>query len=192
MARSFEPTAAGMAALAPYWSSFVSARSQGLRSTDMWGIMQEAFQAGGPALEGATIFDVNAMWARAGETLTAAAAFGNASPGDAVTGDHWAWAPWATPDTAAWQTPTYMINYAVQGVDAEGNLMFDETGNPVPVWGATDWQGSLDVTVQDVLDRIQGSATAALDTGSPGMAAQMAGQSVSALGQVLTAQIMRF
>ena len=189
---SFEPTAEGLAALTPYWSSYVNARSQGLRSSDMWGIMQEAFEQGGPALTGATIFDNNRMWQRAGDLINAQAAFGQAAPTDAVTGDMWAWAPWTTPSTADWQAPNYMVNYATAAVSSEGEILTDTDGNPIPVWGATDWQGSIDVTTQDVVDRVMGSAQAALDTGSPGTTGQLSALGGAALGNVLAVQILRF
>jgi hypothetical protein len=192
MARSYEPTAEGISLLTPYWSSIAGARAQGYNRGETWSIIQEQFQAGGPSYAGATIFDMNAMWARAGEMLNAQTAFGQAAPTDAVTGEMWAWAPWTTPTTADWQTPNYMINYATAAVDAEGNLLVDDNGQPIPVWGATDWQGSIDVTTQDIVDRVMGSAQAALDTGSPGTRNQMQAAGAIGLGDVLAVQILRF
>lgn len=192
MARSFDPTAEGLNLLSPYWSSIVGARAQGLRQSDVWGVLTEIFQEGGPSFQGATIFDMNAMWGKAGEVLTAEANFGAAAPTDAVSGGMWAWAPWAFPDTAAWQTPNYMINYATAALDAEGNILLDDAGNPIPVWGATDWQGSIDVTTQDVIDRVLGSAQSALDTGSPGTRNQLTAAGATGLGDVLSVQILRF
>ena len=192
MARSFDPTAEGLSLLSPYWSTILGARQQGYTRAEVWGLIQEAFQEGGPSFQGATIFDMNTMWSRAAEVITAEVNFGRAAPTDAVSGDMWAWAPWATPDVAAWQTPNYMINYAVSALDAEGNILLDEAGNPIPVWGATDWQGSIDVTTGDIIDRVSGSAMAALDTDSPGALRQMEAAGASGLGTVLSVQILRF
>jgi hypothetical protein len=176
----------------PYWSSIVSARSQGYRPQEVWGILTEQFQQGGPAFQGATIFDMNTMWGRAGDLLAAEQQFRSADPANPVTGDMWAWAPWAAPTTAAWQTPNYMLNYAHAALDAEGNVLVDTEGNPVPVWGATDWQGSLDVPAQDVIDRALGSAQSALDTGSPGTLAAFGQVGAAGFGPLLSMQIMRF
>lgn len=192
MPQSFEPTAEGTSLLTPYWSSYVNARSQGLRSSDMWGIMNEQFESGGPAFAGATIFDNNRMWQRAGELIQAQDRFGQAAPTDAVSGDMWAWAPWTSPTTADWQTPNYMVNYAHAAVDAEGNILRDDNGAPIPVWGATDWQGSIDVTTQDIIDRVMGSAQSALDTGSPGTTGQLSAAGAVGVGDVLAVQILRF
>lgn len=192
MARVNVPTAEGLSLLAPYWSTILGAREQGYRSYEVWSLLNEQFQAGGPAYAGASIFDLNEYWQRAGQVISAEQAFGQAQPGEAVTGQMWAWAPWAAPDAAAWQTPNYMVNYSTAALDSEGQILLDEAGNPVPVWGATDWQGSIDVTTQDILDRVLGSAQAALDTGSPGTAVQLDGAGGSSLGQVLSVQIMRF
>lgn len=192
MARSFEPSAEGIAALTPYWTSILGARSQGGSRTDAWAAVQEGFQAGGASPIGATIFDMNEMWRRVGEVILAQDAFGAAEVGQAVTNEMWSWAPWATPDTAAWQTPNYMLNYTVQAVDAEGNLLVDDEGEPIPVYGATDWQGSIDVTTADVIDRVLGSAQSALDTGSPGTRNQLSGLGATGLGEVLSVQILRF
>lgn len=192
MPRSVAPTAEGLSLLSPYWSSIVGARAQGMTRADTWNVITEAFQSGGPSFQGATIFDMNAMWAKAGDLINAEAAFGASPRENPVTGDMWAWAPWAFPDTAAWQTPNYMINYATAALDAEGQILTDDNGQPIPVWGATDWQGSIDVTTQVVIDRVLGSAQAALDTGSPGTRNQMGEAGAVGLGGVLAVQIMRF
>lgn len=192
MARTNQATAEGISLLSPYWSTIVGARAQGLSRSDTWGLLEEGFQAGGASFRGATIFDMNAMWQRAGQVLSAEAAFGSSPRENPVTGDMWAWAPWAGPSTAAWQSPQYMINYATAATDAEGNVLLDDEGNPIPVWGATDWSGSLDVTTGAVIDRVIGSAQAALDTGSPGIRNQFAAIRATSLGDVLSVQILRF
>lgn len=192
MAKINQPTAEGLSLLSPYWSTIVGARAQGLSRVDTWGLMEEGFQQGGASFRGATIFDMNAMWTRAGEVLSAEAAFGSAPRENPVTGEMWAWAPWAGPSTAAWQSPNYMINYATAATDAEGNVLLDDAGNPIPIWGATDWQGSIDVTAQEVIDRVLGSAQAALDTGSPGTRRQFEALGATSLGDVLAVQILRF
>ena len=192
MARANTATAEGLSLLAPYWSSIVSARSQGLSRADTWGVITEQFQEGGPAFQGATIFDMNTMWGRAGELLNAETTFGAAPAENAIGSDMWSWAPWASPTTAAWQTPNYMLNYSQYAADAEGNILTDTEGNPLQIWGATDWQGSLDVTKQAVLDRVQQSALSSLDIGSPGIAAQMSAAGATGFGGIASVQIMRF
>jgi hypothetical protein len=176
----------------PYWTSIVGARQQGFRPQEVWSVLNEQFQEGGPSFQGATIFDMHTMWSRAGEVLNAETQFGAADPGQAVTSEMWAWAPWAGREVAAWQTPNYMLNYTYSAVDAEGQALMDTEGNPVQVWGATDWQGSIDVTAQDIIDRALGSAQSALDTNSPGTAAQMASIGGIGIGDITSVQILRF
>lgn len=192
MARANTATAEGLSLLAPYWSSIVSERANGNTPQNTWGVLTELFQEGGPSFQGATIFDMNAMWGRAGQLLNAEAAFGAEPAANPVNGDMWAWAPWAAPTTEAWQTPNYMINYSQYAADAEGNVLLDTEGNPLQIWGATDWQGSLDVTKQTVLDRVQESALSSLDIGSPGIAAQMSAAGATSFGGIASVQIMRF
>jgi hypothetical protein len=192
MAPANQPTAEGISLLTPYWSTIVSARAEGYRRYEVWSILQEQFQAGGPQYQGATIFDMNVMWSRAGELLNAEAAFGAANPANPVTSEMWAWAPWTSPTTAAWQTPNYMLNYSYTVRDAEGNIVVDQNGSPLLAWGATDWQGSLDVLGQNIIDRALGSAQAGLDIGSPRAVAQMADLGGLTLGNIVNVQILRF
>ena len=192
MAPINQPTAQGISLLTPYWSTIVSARAEGYRRYEVWSILQEQFQAGGPSYQGATIFDMNLMWTRAGDLLNADAAFGAANPNNPVTSEMWAWAPWTSPTTASWQTPNYMINYSYTMLDAEGNVILDENGNPLLAWGATDWQGSLDTLGQNILNRVEGSVTASLGTGSPRLLAQMAAAGGVSLGSIVNVQILRF
>lgn len=192
MARNFEPTAEGLSLLAPYWSSIVSARQQGYRSYEMWSILNEQFQEGGPAYAGATIFDLNRMWQKAGDLLNAEAAFAAEPKENPVNSQMWAWAPWAAESTAAWQTPNYMINYAYYAADTNGEILTDLNGDPLRVWGATDWQGSLDVLVSDIEDRVLQSAQAALDTGSPGHLNQLGDAGPVSIAGIAAVQILRF
>lgn len=192
MPRTTVATAEGLSLLAPYWSSIVAERQRGNTAQNTWGVLTELFQEGGPSFQGASIYDMNQMWRRAGELLNAEASFGAAPRENPVDSNMWAWAPWAAPSTATWQTPNYMLNYAYTAADAEGNLLVDPDGNPLQVWGATDWQGSIDVTVQDIIDRTLASAQSALDTGSPRSQAQMAGIGGISIGDISTVQIMRF
>jgi hypothetical protein len=190
--RQFAPTAEGIAALAPYWTSIVGAREQGLRSSDVWGIINEQFQEGGPSFQGATIFDMNHYWARAGELINASNTFNAASPETATDAGMWAWAPWAVPSTAEWQTPNYMLNYAHSALDAEGNVLVDAEGNPIPVYGAHLNDGPLPLTVGDIQGLVGQSAEMALDTGSPRLQAQLGGMGAISLGDLLSVQVMRF
>ena len=192
MPNTFQPTAEGISLLSPYWNTIVGARQQGFNRAEVWGLINEQFQEGGPSFQGATIFDMNHYWSRAGELLNAETAFSQANPADAVEGSMWAWAPWAVPSSAEWQTPNYLLNYARSAMDAEGNLITDEEGNPVNIWGMTDWQGSIDVTAGDIVDRVLGSSESALDINSPRIGAQLADVGGIGFGDINTVQIMRF
>jgi hypothetical protein len=192
MPRSYQPTAAGISLLAPYWTSIVGARQQGYTRAETWGLIQEAFQEGGPSFQGATIFDMNHFWSAAGNILNAETEFLNSPAVDPITADIWAWAPWAVPNATSWQVPNHMINYAYSALDAEGNTLLDTEGNPIPVWGATDWTGPLDLSVGDLTDYIRQSAQSALDVGSAGAQRQMAGIGGVGIGDFTSVQILRF
>jgi hypothetical protein len=192
MPRNYQPTAEGISLLAPYWTSIVGARQQGYNRAETWGIIQEAFQEGGPSFQGATIFDMNHFWSAAGNILNAETELLNSPAENPVTGDMWAWAPWAVPNTADWQTPNYMINYAYSALDAEGNVLQDTEGNALQVWGATDWLGGLDLSTGDLSNYIREAAQSSLDIGSPRTVAQMAGIGGVSIGDFSAVQILRF
>lgn len=192
MPRVTSATAEGLSLLTPYWSSIVGARAAGYNRAETWGIIQEAFQAGGPTFQGATIFDMNTMWSRAGEVLNAEAAFGASPAENAITADMWAWAPWTTPSTFAQQVPNYMTYYAYQAADAEGNLLVDVNGDPLQVWGAGKWEGPLPDTVGEMTAFAQESAQTSLDIGSPGTIAQLGGISGINIVGITAVQVLRF
>ena len=192
MPRATGPTAEGLALLMPYYKNFESAYRQGYRSYEMWSIMQQAFEEGGADFRGATIFDVNHLWSRATAAVNAEIAFGRADPTQMITGEQWAWAPWASPTTASELMPNYMLNYTYSVRDAEGNVMLDANGDPVMVGGVTDWPADLNVTGQDIIDRTLGSAQSSLDTGSPGAKAQLGDLTGLAVNQIESVQILRF
>jgi hypothetical protein len=154
-------------------------------------VVSEQFQLGGPDYQGATIFDMYHYWSAAGKVLNAETAFGNAPAENATEGDHWAWAPWAVPTTADWQTPSYMLNYTHGITDQGGNLLTDTEGNPVPAFGAYLWDGPLPDLVGDVRAAVEQSGQLSLDTNSPRTAAQIAEAGGTGLGPVLSVQILR-
>jgi hypothetical protein len=187
-----QPTAEGVSLLMPYYKNIESAMRQGFNRAETWGVVQEAFQAGGPAFQGATIFDMNYMWGRARDVLNAEQGFAALNPQDAISSQAWTWAPWATPTVAAEQVPSYLLNYTYTVNGPDGRLVLDDQGNPVQVGGVTDWMASIDVTAQDISDRTMGSAQSALDTGSPGAKAQLGDLTGLSVAEVTSIQILRF
>lgn len=160
MARSFDPTAAGIAKLLAYSNNILGSVQSGGNVQDIWAAVRAGVAAGGGSIEGASIFDMNFVAGNAREINSAQIAVSKAQPGQAVDSTMWAWAPWSARDTAAQLDPSYLLRYQYEVQHADGSLH--------TLWGQTDWQGSLDGTVDALMERAQGSAQAALDTGSPG------------------------
>lgn len=183
MAKVNGPTAQGVAALLPYSNAILGAIQAGGSVADIWAAVKGAEAEGGPLLGNPTIFDMNYAAGRARAINSAEQAVGRAAAGDAVTGSMWAWAPWATETTAAWGEPSYQLRYQYQVVDQDGETNV--------VWGQTDWQGSIEGTVSDIMDRATGSAQAALDTGSPGAEAVIGDLSGATVTGVTAIQILR-
>lgn len=184
MARVNQPTAAGVSLLLPYVNSITGAIEAGLNRSQIWAAVQGAEAEGGPQIAGASIFDMNEVYSRAKGVLNAQDNFGALAGGDAITGKEWAWAPWSSQTTAAYANPQYMIRYEWLGDTP--------SGEQVSQWFQTDWAGPIDVTAQDVLDRVQGSAQLSLDTYQQASLAALGlpqGVVVSGIGRV---QILRF
>ena len=183
MPRATGPSAVGVAALVPYSNTILGAIQQGASVADIWTAVKAAEAEGGPILGNPTIFDMNYVAGQMRAINSAQVEFGKADPGQAVTSEMWAWAPWATQTTAAWGEPSYQLRYQYEATDQNGETNV--------LWGQTDWQGSIDVTVGDIEDRALGSAQSALDTGSPGAAAVIGDLGGATASNVLAVQILR-
>jgi len=184
MARVNQPTAEGVALLMPYINNITGAIEQGLSRPQIWQAVQAAEAEGGPQIAGATIFDMNYVYTAAKGVLNAQDAFGALNPGDALSADSWAWAPWASQTSAAFGNPQYLIRYEWLGETPQGEQ--------VSQWFQTDWAGSLDVTQQDIIDRALGSAQLSLNTYQNAQLTALGlpeGVTVTGLGRT---QILRF
>lgn len=184
MARLTGPTSEGIAALMPYFNSLLGAVEQGASTSDLWDAYRSAVSEAGGEIGNPSIFDMNyvAGYARALNTAERNLAAG--SPGDVITGDMWGWAPWAGQESSSWLADRYQIRYqaGLTGPEGEGTS----------VWGVTDWEGSLEGLTKDQLwARASQSAQESLDTGSPGVQAQLGMAEGFTLSGVNRVQIMR-
>lgn len=184
MPRRNGPTAEGVSLLMPYINSITGAIEAGLSRPQIWREVQAAEAEGGPQIAGATIFDMNYVYTAARQVLNAQEGFGALEPTDTVTSDAWAWAPWAARTTAAELNPQYLIRYQWQGVDPEGN--------PVSQWFQTDWDGGLDVTAQDIIDRTMASAQLSLSSYQTAQLAALGLPSGVTVTGIANTQILRF
>jgi hypothetical protein len=176
----------------PYFNNITGAIEQGARVSDLWSMIAGLAAEGFPEFAGATIFDMNYVASQARGIISAQNNFASQAPTDAVEAGSWTWAPWAQPTDSAFGMPQYQLRYRHTATDAEGNLLVDPEGNPLQVWGVTDWSGSLDTSVQTILDRAFSSAQAALDTGSPGAKSQVGDTSGVSPLDISAVQILRF
>lgn len=176
-------TAAGVSKLLGYYNSIEAIIREGGTNAALWNEVHGIEAEGGPVTEGATIFDMNEVAARARATIQAEAAFSAGIDSGQTTADMWAWAPWSTQTTAAWGSPEYQIRYQYETVGPDG--AFNTS------WGQTDWSGVLPDNPADILSHISGSAQTNLDTYSP-FALQQAGIAEgSTLGAVTAVQLLR-
>ena len=182
MPRRVGPSAAGIAALQPYNNTILGAIQNGASNAEIWQAVKDAGGVFAPG-QGPTIFDMNAVAGRNRAVNAAQEAVAAGDPSQLVTSDMWAPAPWSDASTGFWGEPEYQLRG-----------QFDVTlpsGDNVTVWGQTDWQGSLDVPLQNLLDRATQSATEAFGGYSPtdlGVRSELAGAVVN---NVTALQIMR-
>ena len=172
-----------MSTLLGYSNTILGAIQAGNTVAGIWSAVQAAAEDIGGDLGGASIFDMNYVAGRLRAVAGAESAFGAAQPEQDIDQAMWAWAPWSGPTNASEINPVYQLRYQYQAITPEGDAQW--------LWGQTDWQGSLDVTKQAILDRVTGSAQASIDTGSPGAAAilgDLTGVYVAGIGAV---QVMR-
>jgi len=184
MARLTGPTATGVAALMPYFNSLVGAVEQGGTVSDLWAAYRNAVEIAGGALGEASIFDMNFVAGYARQLVSSEGALAAAGGADAIDSTMWAWAPWASGQTDSWLADRYQVRYQAQIVGPDGQS--------IPVWGVTDWEGSLEgVTKDQMWERSFQSAQEALDTGSPRVQQQLGMLEGASLGSVSRVQIMR-
>jgi hypothetical protein len=170
-------TAAGVSKLLAYYNSVEGIIRQGGSNRALWDEVHGIEAEGGPATEGATIFDMNEVAARARAVLAAESNWQAGLGAGTVTGDMASWAPWATRTTAAFGQPDYQIRYQFEAIGPEGEASL--------VWGQTDWAGQLPDSQADILTRIEGSAQNSLDNNSAGV------DSGSSLGDITAVQLLR-
>lgn len=144
-------TAAGVSALLPYYNSIEGIRRSGGTRAEAWAEIQGIEGEGGPTLEGATIFDMNEVWQRAGAVLAAESYYARDLAAGALTGDAVAWAPWASQTSASFLQNNLQIRYSYEVVSPGGQI---DT-----FWGQTDYQSSLNQTpsLDDITTRVNTS-----------------------------------
>lgn len=184
MARLTGPTSSGIAALLPYFNSILGAVERGGSVSDLWSAYRDAVAQAGGVLGEASIFDMNYVAGYARAVHSAETNLSLAAPGDAISSDMWSWAPWAADQTDSYLGERYQIRYQ--------STMIGPAGETVPVWGVTDWQGSLEGLTQDhIYQRSLVSAQESLDGESPRVLAQLGGAEGFTLSDVDRIQIMR-
>jgi hypothetical protein len=176
----------------PYFNNITGAIEQGARTSDLWSLLSGLASEGFPEFAGATIFDMNYVAGQARGIISAQNNFASQAPTDVVESGSWTWAPWAQPTESAFGMPQYQLRYRYSAQDAEGSPLLDPEGNPLQVWGVTDWSGSLDTTAQTITDRAFSSAQASLDTGSPGAKNQIGDLAGVSPLDITAVQILRF
>ena len=184
MPRQTGPTSAGIAALLPYFNSIMGAVEQGGRVSDIWAAYNNAVEIAGGTRGDASIFDMNYVAGYARALHSAEGALSAAADTQALESSMWAWAPWAAGETDSWLQDRYQVRYqaTLTGPDGEER----------PIWGVTDWEGSLEgVTKGQLWDRATVSAQEALDTGSPRVQAQLGMAEGFTLSGVTRVQVMR-
>jgi hypothetical protein len=178
------PTAEGIASLLPYFNAIMGAVEQGATTADLWNAYRNAVSLAGGVLGNPSIQDMNFVSGSARAILRAESSLAAANPGDAITGDHWAFAPWAAQQTDSWLGEHYQIRYEAQ--------LVGPNGEQVPIWGVTDYEGSLEgLTKADIYGRAETSAQYSLDSYGPQiLQAKGIGEGFSVAG-INRVQIMR-
>lgn len=184
MARLTGPTSTGVASLMPYFNSIMGAIERGGSVSDVWAAYRQAAELAGGTLGEASIFDMNLVSGYARQILSAESNLASAAGSDAISGEQWAWAPWAAGQTDSWLADRYQVRYQAELTGADGST--------VPIWGVTDWEGSLEGLTKDQMwARSFESAQEALDTGSPRVQAQLGMAEGYTLSNITRVQIMR-
>lgn len=176
-------TAAGVSRLLAYYNSIESLKREGATNAALWNEVHAIEAEGGPITEGASIFDMNEVAARATAVIGAENAWQAGSEAGTIDGEMWAWAPWATQTTAAWGQPSYQIRYQYETLSPEGDIALS--------WGQTDWAGQLPELQSDILTRVAGSAQNSLDTYTPYALAAAGVLPGSTLGNITAVQLLR-
>ena len=178
-------TSGGIAALMPYYNEIMSAVERyGWDTRQAWNAYKNGLARTGQDPGGATIADMNYMMQNARSVLTGEQNFAGAPGYAAIDSSMWAWAPWAAGETDAWAQDRYQVRYQATLTGPNGEI--------TPVWGVTDWEGSLEgLSVDQMVARAYESAQNSLDTGSPGVQAQLGMIEGFSLSSVDRVQIMR-
>jgi len=184
MARLTGPTASGIAAILPYFNNILGAVEQGGTVRDIWAAYRQGVEQAGGVLGEASIFDMNYVAGYARAIHSAEGQLAGAAGTDAIGSDMWAWAPWAAGETDSWLTDRYQVRYQATLTGPDGTTQ--------PIWGVTDWEGSLEgLTKDQMMQRAFQSAQEAIDTGSPRVQAQLGMAADFTLSGIERVQIMR-
>lgn len=178
-------TAAGVADLLAYYNTIEGVARAGGTRADAWSAIQETQAEYSLTAPNSSIFDMNEVWQRARKVVNAEAGFARDREAGALTGDAWAWAPWASQTTAGWQQANFQIRYQYEVVSPGGDVQTP--------WGQTDWQdftGQMP-SLDDILGRVAQSAQLAFSNNS--FRHQAGGQMATdvALGNVVAVQLLR-
>ena len=163
MAGVRNPTAAGLAQLTQFYNTRLGVAEAGGTQTAAWAAYRAGLAEAGVD-NVANILDMNTVFGQAKANVAAEANLAAAAPGDVITGDMWAWAPWSGGETDSWLQDRYQIRYEAQVLGPDGETQ--------PVWLQTDWEGTLEgLTAGQLEARALESAQNSLDSGSPRVAA---------------------
>ena len=178
-------TAAGVSDLLAYYNTIEGVARAGGSRADAWQEIQEVQAEYSLAAPNSTIFDMNEVWQRANAVIQAEQGYARDLSAGALTGDAWAWAPWATQTTAAWQQSNFQVRYNYEVVGPSGDVQ--------TFWGQTDWQGfqSGMPSLDDIQSRVQTSAE--LGFAGNSFRNQGGGQLGTdvALGNIVAVQLLR-
>lgn len=184
MARLTGPTAVGVAALTQHFNTIMGAIEQGATVQQLWQAVQQASELANTNLAGASIFDMNYVAGAARSILSGEANLAAAESNYALDSSMWGWAPWASGQADSWLQDRYQVRYQA--------TMTGPGGEQVPVWGVTDWEGSLEgLTKGQLYDRAITSAQESLDTESPRVVVQLGGAEGFSFGGLTRVQVMR-
>lgn len=178
-------TAEGVSQLLAYYNSIEGIRRAGGTRVDAWSEIQGIEAEGGPTLSGSTIFDMNEVWQRAGGVLGAEAGFARNQQEGAFTADGWAWAPWASQTSIAFDVFNAQLRYQYQVMSPEGETQL--------FWGQTDWQGTPGAmpSLNQLFTRVTESASTAFDSYPSAFQQSRGIAEGSSLGDIVAVQVLR-
>jgi hypothetical protein len=180
-----QATAAGVSQLLAYYNSIEGIRRSGGSRVDAWAEIQGLVGQGNPSVAGSTIFDMNEVWQRAGDVLSAEAGFARNQAEGAFTADGWAWAPWAAQTVASGDMFNAQLRYQYEVMSPGGETQL--------FWGQTDWAGSPGAlpSLDQLLTRVEGSASTSFDSYPAAYQAARGIDTGSSLGDIVAVQVLR-